>query len=301
MNAMASVTEDGFRFCRSEVRRTAKHFSYGFRLLPVARRRAIESLYAFARHVDDIADEPGPDTAERLRRLDQTKLDLQNQVFGPKKSVSPLMAALSHTVESYKLEPQPFFDLIEGMAWDATGRDYHTLEEMEAYCYRAASTVGLLSLPVFGISDRQASKAPGISLGLFMQTVNILRDVGEDLQRERVYLPSDLLKKYGLSADDLRCLANQNGSATIRRKQAFTEMGQCLTLRARKHLHDGQALMPMLEPMGRMCVRVMSGLYEDILDLMERNRFDVFSTRPKLSREKKWRRLLMVCLDPRTS
>lgn len=290
------LADQGARECASVVARTARHFSWGFRLLPERRRRAIETLYAFARHVDDLADEPGPSREERAEALEQVRVWLDAEVFGHAAPSSALAAALRETVRNWRLPLEPFHDLIEGMLWDARGRAYPTVEDTEAYCFRAASTVGLLSIPIFGASDREAAHAPAIRLGLFMQWVNILRDVGEDLELGRIYVPSDALARHGLDEDGLRRMAAgpfpSNG-------HPWPKVGAELARRARAHLAASRDLLPLLDPRGALCVRVLAGLYEDILTLLEERRFDVFTERPRLSRTRKLARVAAICLDPR--
>jgi len=197
--AVANV-EDSFAYCRAMARARARNFYYSFLLLPAEKRRAMCALYAFMRYCDDISD--GSGTAHgRGRLLGDWKGALEKALRGQYDG-DRILPAFHETIQRYDIPPGYFFELIEGVGSDLTTTRYETFDDLYRYCYRVASVVGLTSIHVFGYeSDRALALAE--KCGIAFQLTNILRDVREDAERGRVYLPAEDLRRFGLSADDL--------------------------------------------------------------------------------------------------
>ncbi|HYI03120.1 phytoene/squalene synthase family protein [Hyalangium sp.] len=283
----------GYRQAKRVTRHHAKSFFFASYLLFGARRRAAFALYAFCRRLDDLVDEGGQGLApvDLKVRLEQARQRVAEVYLPMPELAAPdlgspaerLMsteapspwdpdefAALKHTVHRFRIPEQPFQDLISGMEMDLTKDRYATYEELDLYCYRVAGVVGLMLTPVLGCSDvRAASHAA--DLGRAMQLTNILRDVREDLERGRVYLPADELKAFGLSEDDLR-----RGQVDGR----WRDFMRFQISRARALYARAGAGVHFLSGFGsQRMVRLMGGIYGDILRVIEARDFDVFSAR----------------------
>lgn len=179
--------------------RGRSHFFVAFRVLSPERRRGIQAVYRFCRRADDAVDEAGSE-AEARASLDAVRRELEAAFAGDGAAADPELVT---AIRAYGLPRAPFEELIEGVTWDLEGRRYATREELREYCRRVASTVGRLCVRVFGCGDG-ACDPYADSLGIAMQWTNILRDVGSDLARGRVYLPAASLAAHALTEDDLR-------------------------------------------------------------------------------------------------
>ncbi|MEX0683130.1 MAG: presqualene diphosphate synthase HpnD [Dehalococcoidia bacterium] len=264
---MRNGLDAAYEHCREVTRAEAANFYYGFLLLPHSRRRAIFSAYAFARECDDIVDGDLPrDEAERsLAGIeDALKRCLAGDPDGP------VFEALAETMRRHQVPAQHFFDLIDGMRMDLTVRRYETFDDLREYCYRVASTVGLICVEIFGYEGGERAREYAADLGIALQLTNILRDIAEDGARGRVYLPQDELEWFGYPEADL--LAGRT-SPGFRRMIAFQ------THRAREYYASGRRLLPLLPVRARACVSVMSSIYSSILDEIERSPGVVFRRR----------------------
>ncbi|MBL9037611.1 MAG: phytoene/squalene synthase family protein [Archangium sp.] len=274
---MNALVRAGYRSAHAVTRRHAKSFSFASHLLFGARRRAAFALYAFCRRLDDLVDESPPHDVGRRLALARvvTSSVFRGELDTPEVAAVGAfdpgeLAALADTVARYQIPEQPMQDLISGMEMDLAPRRYASWSELEVYCYRAAGTVGLLMAPVLGCSS-DAALVQAADLGRAMQLTNILRDVGEDLERGRVYLPLDELSRFGLTEADLHARRADERFAAF---MAF----QCT--RARALYRSGMAGIPMLRAFGAgPMVRVMSAVYRGILRAIEHQRYDVFHTR----------------------
>lgn len=257
-----SVVRDGLRaaydHCQALTKREAKNFYYGFMLLPADQRRAIYAAYAFARECDDIVDAglPAGETSLRLAAYRES-LDrcLEGQPEGP------VFLALRGAIDAYDIPHDYFYQLIEGVETDLTVSRYATFEELERYCYLVASVVGLISIEIFGYRGGEQARKHAADLGVALQLTNILRDVLEDLQRDRIYLPQDEMARFGYGEDELR-----RGVAS----GAFRDLMAFQTERARRYYESGRELFPYLPRRARACVGVMAGIYSTILDDIQR-------------------------------
>ncbi|MBF5042988.1 phytoene/squalene synthase family protein [Aggregicoccus sp. 17bor-14] len=301
----------GFRRAKAVTRAHAKSFFFASYLLFGLRRKAAFALYAFCRRLDDMVDEgDGVDLPERLARARQRvaevylplpelaapTLESPAQRLVSAQAQSPWdageLAALEYCIRHYRIPEQPFQDLISGMEMDLTRSRYASWEELELYCYRVAGVVGLMLTPVLGCADPEASR-PAADLGLAMQLTNILRDVREDLERGRVYLPQDELAHFGLSEEDLQAgRVDERWRAFMRHQVA----------RARGLYARAARGVPLLTGAGsRPMVRLMGALYGDILRDIERRDYDVFSARAHTTGSRKLALAAGTLLAPRSA
>ncbi len=264
---MSARIDAAYEYCREITRREASSFYYGFLLLPPAQRRAIFSAYAFARQCDDIADGDRPrDEAERA--LDGARDALDHSLTDDPDG--PVFEALGRTIERYDVPRQHFVDLIDGVRMDLTVNRYATFTDLRAYCYRVASSVGLISIEIFGYSGGQRSRQYATDLGIALQLTNILRDVAEDADRGRVYLPQEEVEWFGYSDAEL---LERKVTPEFRRLIAYQ------VHRAREFYASGRRLLPHLPVRARACVGVMAGIYSSILDEIERRPSVIFRRR----------------------
>ena len=198
------------QYCQEKTAKSGSSFYYSFRFLSKSRRLAITALYAFCREVDDIADEC-TDLSVAKTKLNWWRSEIerlyQNQ---PQHPVAKALLAAIHT---YQLDAEHFMEIIDGMEMDLNFNRYQDFKQLQLYCYRVASVVGLLSAQIFGFKNRKTLKFAH-DLGMAFQLTNIIRDVGEDARRNRIYLPLDELAKFGVSEDDL--LASRESIAVKR-------------------------------------------------------------------------------------
>jgi phytoene synthase len=259
--------------CEEITRREAKNFAYGIRLLHRPERQAMSALYALARRIDDVGDGDLPST-EKLAALDQIRVDLATLSVT---SEDPVLAAVADAAGRYPLRLEAFGELIDGCEMDVRGATYATIDELVVYCRRVAGTVGRLSLGVFGSSDPDRAVGLADALGVALQLTNILRDVVEDREMGRVYLPAE-------DAESVGCSPDLTGPAEeTARLVAF----ECR--RAREWFATGRSLLPLLDRRSRACVSTMAGIYFRLLTRIERDPIKVTQGRLSLSgREKAW-------------
>lgn len=260
-----------YDYCQSLTKREAKNFYYGFMLLPAHQRRAIYAAYAFARECDDIVD-AGLPSGEASLRLAAHRESLDRCIEGhPQRLV---LVALRDAIERYHIPHDYFYRLMEGVETDLTVRRYDSFEELRRYCYLVASVVGLISISIFGYRGGEQARRHAADLGIALQLTNILRDVQEDLERDRIYLPLDELARFGYEEDDLR-----QGVAN----DAFRQLMAFQAWRARRYFESGRGLLPHLSRRARACVGVMAGIYSTILDDIQREPATVLKRRVSLS------------------
>jgi phytoene synthase len=263
---------ESFAECRRIVRRSASNFPLAFRLLPPPERQAMDALYAFLRLTDDISDEPGDIGVKRMR-LESWRDSLAAALAGsPVHAIHP---ALLQSVQSYGIDPKHLFDAIDGVACDLEPIAFATFDELAVYCRRVASAVGLACLPVWGCHDPKAAE-PADAAGIAFQLTNILRDLGEDRARERVYLPTDEWTRFGAPPDTWH-----------RRESPFRELMRFQVDRAERYYRTAEGLNDYLPAAGRAIYRVMFRTYRRLLTEIVRSDFDVFARRVRVAR---WRK-----------
>ncbi|MCH7605650.1 MAG: presqualene diphosphate synthase HpnD [Chloroflexi bacterium] len=268
--------ELGYRESQAITRREAKNFYYAFLTLPSARRRAICVAYAFCRHCDDTVDAARSDE-EKLSMLDGLRSSLKSAYAGDARE--PLFLALADVAANYDIPQQYFEEVILGVESDLTKNRYQDFEQLRRYCYQVASVVGLICLQIFGYKDARA-KDRAIDLGLAMQLTNIARDVKEDLELGRIYLPQDEMARFGYSEEDLRAgIVNEE----------FRNLMQFQAQRARDYFRSGFELLPYLSPRSRACPAVLGQLYSKLLQQIEASGYDVLLQRISLTKVQKLR------------
>jgi phytoene synthase len=244
------------QYCQSKAAASGSSFYYSFLFLPPARRRAITALYAFCREVDDVVDEISDPGAARST-LAWWVQEIERVYTGAPQH--PVGQALAPVVREFGLERALLAEIIEGMRMDLDYNRYPDFATLEVYCHRVAGVVGWLSARIFGHTD------PGTldyarNLGLAFQLTNILRDVGEDVRRNRVYVPLDELQRFGLSVDDL---------LNLRDDERFARLMQFQIERARACYARALALLPAVDRRAQRPGLIMAAIYRTLLDEIE--------------------------------
>jgi 15-cis-phytoene synthase len=275
-----------YRECRKLNSRHGKTFYLATMLLAPAQRPAIHALYGFARLADDIVDDPSPgnDTARTAARLEELARAL-SAGLREGRSNDPVVAAVVDTALRYRIEPALFDDFLASMRMDLTVTHYPDRAALDAYVRGSAEVIGLQVLPVLGTVVPQEEAAPyAAALGQAFQLTNFVRDVAEDLDRGRVYLPADELDAFGVDRD-LLCWCRQQRRTERRVRAALA--AQHATIRSSyAFARKGIAL---LHPVSRPCVATAQVLYAEILDQIERCDFAVFSQRATVGRPRRAR------------
>jgi phytoene synthase len=269
---------EAYRRCRTLNSQHGRTFFLATRLLAPQQRPAVHALYGFARRADDILDDfdPALQTAERADRLQRLATQLFNRlVEGSTDDGDPALAAVVHTARKYGIGWDLFDDFLASMRMDLTTTDYPDRAALDRYMYGSAEVIGLQLLPVLGTVGPREDAAPyAAALGKAFQLTNFLRDVDEDLQRGRIYLPADELAAHQVDRDVLLwCQANRRTDIRVRR--ALVEQ-HAETRRIYDFAHRG---IPLLHPRSRPCVSAALTLYSEILDRIEELDFAVFSQR----------------------
>jgi phytoene synthase len=275
------VLRAAYTRCRELNARHGRTYFLATRLLTPDRRPAVHALYGFARWADDIVDAldgtAGPD--ERAHALDRLDDDLARSLTGGA-GAEPVVRALTDTARRHAIDPRHFRDFLAAMRSDLTVTSYATYGDLRAYMHGSAAVIGLQMLPVLGTAARREEAAPyAAELGVAFQLTNFLRDVGEDLDRGRVYLPQDLLSAQGVHRDLLRHC--RDTGRTDRRVVAALREFESLTRAAYRRAAPGIAL---LAPVSRPCVRTAFVLYGGILDAVARTGYAVLHRRAVVPR-----------------
>ena len=254
----------------------SKSFYFASALLPEEKRSAVRALYAFCRTVDDIVDQSTD--LERETQLDYWRRMVETASFSDGDLVA---AAWTDTLARYHIPRHYALQLIDGVARDLTQTRYQTFEELATYCYGVASTVGLMSMYIVGFHSNDAVPY-AIKLGVALQMTNILRDVGEDYQCGRLYLPREELAFYGIREEDIT-----EGKVTDNWRQFMKFQID----RTRQLYDDSWKGVKILEPEGQLAIGAASVFYQGILDEIEKNDYDVFNGRASLST---WRKASLI-------
>jgi phytoene synthase len=238
-------------------RARAKNFAYGIMVLPKPKRRAIAAIYAFAREVDDIADGSLPLDEKRVR-LEMLRASLDRDARTPSE------IALADARTRFPISREALSALVDGGLQDTEQSRYGTIEELLGYCRKVAGAVGVACIGVYGSDDVEHAE----KMGLALQLINVMRDVREDWELGRVYLPQEELAAHGVAESDIAA-----GLVTPRWRSLMHAQAE----RAREMLAEGRKLLPTLDKRSRLCVSTFAGLYEGQLDRIERNGYDVFT------------------------
>ncbi|MFE4664841.1 presqualene diphosphate synthase HpnD [Streptomyces sp. NPDC056716] len=257
-----------YSYCETVTGQQARNFAYGIRLLPTPKRRAMSALYAFSRRVDDIGDGELADGV-KADRLGETRALLARVRDGgvDEDDTDPVAVALTHAAAAFPIPLDGLDELIDGVQMDVRGETYETWDDLKGYCRCVAGAIGRISLGVFGTERgaRGAERAPEYAdtLGLALQLTNILRDVREDAEGGRTYLPADDLAKFGCSAGFAGAVPPEGAD--------FAGLVHFEVRRARALFAEGYRLLPMLDRRSGACVAAMAGIYRRLLDRIERD------------------------------
>jgi phytoene synthase len=276
----AGITDPALRAayatCRDLNARHGRTYFLATRLLPRERRPAVHALYGFARYADEIVDDLGdgsPATA-RAERIDALSAELGRALTG-EPAHRAVLAAVADTARRYAIDPRHFADFMVSMRMDTHVTDYATFEDLGVYVHGSAAVIGLQMLPILGTTvPRAEAEAPAAALGVAFQITNFLRDVGEDLDRGRVYLPADELAAFGVDRELLTwCRRSRRPDARVRRALAH------LVAHTRAVYRRAAPGVAMLEPVSRACVACAFTLYRGILDEIEAADYQVLHRR----------------------
>lgn len=262
--------DDAYDRCEAITRAEARNFSYGIRLLPRAKRRAMSVLYAVARRIDDIGD--GDDAAPaKLAALGQARAALDAIVADPAAAGDdPVLVALADVARCFPIPMPALGELIDGCQMDVAATSYETFDDLVVYCRRVAGTIGRLSLGIYGCAD-PAAEGLADTLGVALQVTNIVRDIVEDHETMgRVYLPAEDLERFGVSA-------KVTGTPDALAALVCFETG-----RAEEWYATGLTLLPLLDRRSRACTAAMAGIYRGLLDRMRRDPEAVLRRRTSL-------------------
>ncbi|MFO0910970.1 MAG: phytoene/squalene synthase family protein [Isosphaeraceae bacterium] len=271
-------------FCNRVARREAKNFYPSFLLLPADRRRSMCALYAFMRHSDDLADEPGAPEAKRAA-LETWRSALNAVASGGAADPSgwPGWPAFAETIRRHAIPTRYLNAVLDGVAMDVEPHPLPDEAALRSYCYHVATAVGLCCLHIWGFrSEGGRAEQLADAAGQALQRTNIVRDVGEDAREGRVYLPADRLSAFGVTLDDLRA---SRVSEPLRRLLADEAR------RAYHEYENAKALVPLVAPEARPVLEAMVGIYRGLLTEIERRQFEVLETRVSVPG---WKKALIV-------
>jgi phytoene synthase len=263
-----------FAYCERLTRRTARNFYPAFTVLPAPQRRAMCALYAFMRLTDDIADEGG-DIPAKAAALTSWRTATAAALAG--EYAHAIHPAFHATVRRHAIPHEYLYAVIDGVGMDLGPVELATFDDLYRYCYHVAGVVGLACIHIWEFSHDKA-KDYAESVGVAFQLTNILRDLGEDFGRGRVYVPREELERFG-------CRLTPSGGQPL---QAFNALMRFQVSRAREYYDRGKPLAGLLKPAGRAVFQVMERTYRGLLDRIESRGYDVFSQRVRLPG---WRKL----------
>ena len=258
------------RYCQERVAKSGSSFYYSFLFLPPPRRRAFMALYAFCREVDDVVDEIA-DPGIARQKLAWWRGEVAAIFAGH--PAHPVGRALQPVIAAFNLPREHFEAIIDGMQMDLDWNRYPDFATLETYCHRVAGVVGLLSAEIFGYRD-PATRDYARNLGLALQLTNILRDVGEDARRNRIYLPLDELASHGVSVDDIILYRETDAVAHLLRFQAR---------RARDYYTTAFAALPAGDHKAQRAGLIMGAIYRQLLDEVEAEGAAVMNRRVTLT------------------
>ncbi len=258
-------------------RKSASNLALAFILLPKPRREAMAALYAFCREVDDVADEETVPVEQRRAGLAAWREDVRLACEGKKPSFA-VNKELQPIIAQYHLPFHDFDDLIRGVEMDLDIMRYQTYEDLEKYCYRVASVVGLLSIEIFGYKNPNCRNY-AINLGQALQLTNILRDVRNDAERGRIYLPLAELKKFKVTQEEI---------LQFEYSERFAELASSVAAKAKSYYDIARKSLPKEDRRSMIAAELMSAVYSRLLDELERRRYNVFGEkRVSLSKAEK--------------
>ena len=266
--------------------KSASNLALAFVVLPPHKRAAMSALYAFCREVDDVADEDSVPLARRREQLAAWRRDIRTACEGGA-PVQPVNRELQPFIAEFKLPFRLFDELMQGVEMDLDQDRYPDYAALEGYCYRVASVVGLLSIEIFGYTDPKCREYAD-ALGKALQLTNILRDIGNDAARGRIYVPQNELVRYGVTEDEIL----QN-----RPSERFQNLAASLAARAREFYSRARAILPLTDRKSMVAAELMGSVYWRLLCKLEAEQFPVLGDHPILlgKAQKVWLILLAWC------
>jgi len=274
------LLEESYVACEEITKQYAKTFYFGTKFFSPEKRRAVFAIYAWCRRTDDIVDKPRKEMGSLRSELADWGTRLEDVWEGRAHDMIDL--ALVDTVQKYpELTIEPFEDMVKGMVMDLDQNRFETFEELYVYCYRVAGTVGLMMMPVMGTAEGatfEQALEPALALGVGLQLTNILRDVGEDRVRQRIYLPQEDLVRFGVTEQALLKGVKDDKYVALLKFQIQ---------RARDWYKKAEDGIPMLAPDCQLPIRASLDMYSSILDKIEANNYDNFNKRAYTSKLEK--------------
>jgi phytoene synthase len=268
------TVDQSYQYCLKVARTRAKNFYYSFVLLSKQQRKAMCAIYAFMRYCDDLSDEPG---ASRIA-IDKWRAELDDALQG-RFSDHPVWPGFHHTVRRFGIPHEYFHQMIDGISSDLEPRRIETFDELYQYCYHVASVVGLTIIHIFGFDTRSALPLAE-KCGVAVQLTNILRDIREDAEKGRIYIPTEDLRRFGVTEDDLRA-----GN----RDEKFLRLMRFEAARARSYYEESKPLLDLIHPRSKSSLQALIAIYSRLLERIEGTNYDVFTRRVRLSLfEKSW-------------
>ena len=257
-------------YCQQKAAASGSSFYYSFLFLPPERRRAITALYAFCREVDDVVDEAN-EMQIAAAQLGWWRAEVANLFAG--RPQHPVTKALAPHTQAYAITPEKLNDIIDGMEMDLTQTRYLDWPGLERYCYRVAGVVGLLAASIFGYRDARTLDYAK-DLGIAFQITNIIRDVGEDARKNRIYLPMDDLKRFSVPAADI---------LNARQTDEFRALMQFEAERARSYYDKAMRALPPQDRRAQRPGLIMAAIYRALLEEIQRDDFQVLKQRTSLT------------------
>ena len=252
-------------------KKSKSSFYYAFNLLPNEKRDAMNTVYAFCRQTDDIIDEGNEPDEMKYEKLHKWRVEFEKAFNGNSEYL--LLNKLANTISKFNIPLDPFFDLLKGMEMDLQRKTYLTFDDLVVYCYRVASTVGLMCIEIFGYKNKSA-KDFAIDLGIALQLTNILRDVKKDAKNGRVYLPQEDLKRFSLTENDIY-LNSYNSN--------FVSMMQYEVERAKSYFERATNELDLDDKPSMFAARAMQHIYYKLLKKISDANYDVYSNNIRVS------------------
>lgn len=283
---MASAVRESYRYCQRIAKDRAKNFYYSFLLLEKPRRDAMCAIYAFMRHCDDLSDDPAmKESGQSQQSIALWRVELDRALHS-QLGENPIWPAFCDTVQRYSIPHRFFHEMIDGVMSDIQPRQVETYEELYQYCYQVASVVGLTIIHIFGFHSVRALLLAE-KCGVAFQLTNILRDVREDAEAGRVYLPREDLRRFGVPEEQLR-VGMEN--------DRFRSLMQFEASRARTYYEESAALSDLIEKKSQRSLWALREIYLRLLSRIEKSDYSVLTQRIQVSKRTKMALLLMAFL-----
>ncbi len=257
-------------------KKSRSSFYYAFNLLPAAKRDAMNTVYAFCRETDDIIDEGSEPDELKFARLRKWRIELEKSISG--RSEYSLLNKLGKTISGFNIPLEPFFELIKGMEMDLQNKRYNSFEDLMIYCYRVASTVGLICIEIFGYKDKEHAKDFAVNLGIALQLTNILRDITKDSERGRIYLPQKDLEMFNYSDKDI---LNRKYNDNFKNLMSYE------VKRAKMYFDTATMSLNLDDKAAMFAARAMQHIYHKMLQKIIEADYDVYNEEIRVSKFEK--------------